>query len=248
MTSEILVDVRDRIAVVRIYRPESRNALNVEAIEGLRQAALSLASRRDVGCVIVTGTPEFFCAGADRKDDRIFRSKLSTLEQWHLVEAGSAMAKAWEALPQVTIAAIEGFVIGGGFTLAMACDFRVMGRSAFVQIPEVPLGFNYGWNSIPRMVSLAGPSRTKRAVLLGERITAEQAEQWGLADYVVADGGALDHAQSLAAQCLALPQLPVQFSKRAVNALVNAPLDSSSHADMAQILLCLKSAAEETGA
>lgn len=244
MTTELILEVQDRVATVRIEGPRRRNALNVDTIQRLHETALSLAARSDVDCVILTGTAEFFCAGADRHDERIFRARLPTLEQWHLFENGSAMAKAWEGLPQVTIAAIEGFVIGGGFTLAMACDFRVMARGAFIQIPEVPLGLNYGWNSIPRMVNLAGPSRTKRAVILGDRIPATQAEAWGLADFVVGDGEALACARALATRCIGLPQLAVRFTKRAVNAAVNTSLDSSSHADMAQILLCLQTAQE----
>ncbi len=229
------------LAVVTLGRPQARNALNVELISELRRAALELREERDIAAVILTGDEKSFSAGADRKDARIFAPADRTLlDHWKDTEAGSEAAKAWESIPGITIAAIEGFAIGGGFTLAMACDFRVMGETAFIQIPEVPLGFNYGWNSIPRMVNLIGPARTKRLVVMGEKVTARTALDWGLTDYVAPAGKALDTAREIAGRCAALPQMPVQFTKRAVNALVNQSLETSSHADMAQIVLCLE--------
>lgn len=240
----IKIEIDRRIAIVRIEREQARNALNVDLIGELHEAARTLHTAPNVDAIVLTGTPKCFSAGADRKDERIFRSESHALDHWHLVEGGTEAARAWEELRQPTFAAIEGFAVGGGFTFAMACDFRVMGRGAFIQIPEVPLGFNYGWNSIPRLVSLIGPSRTKEAVIFGDRIEAAQALSWGMADRVVDDGHALDAAVKWATRALGLPQLPVQFTKRAVNAVSNSQRDVGSHADMAQILLCLRSADE----
>lgn len=239
----ITMERKDQIAVVRMNRGEKKNALCIEMIEQLHDAACTLKKDEESKIVILTGSPEGFSAGADRNDSRIFSPETSILEQWHSAEFGSETLKNWENLHQVTVAAIEGFAVGGGFTFAMACDFRVMGRSAFVTIPEVPLGFNYGWNSIPRLINLIGPSRTKRLVMLGERIPAEQAEQWGLADYVADDGGTEAFATNLAGRLLQVPQLPIQFTKRAITATTTAAQGMSSHADMAQIILCLKDAA-----
>lgn len=238
------LETSKRLAIVHIRREESRNALSADLISELHEAARTLHSASHIDAVVLTGTPKCFSAGADRKDDRIFRSTSHTLDHWHLVEGGSDAVRAWEELRQITFAAIEGFAVGGGFTFAMGCDFRVMGRSAFIQVPEVPLGFNYGWNSIPRLVNLAGPSRAKEIVIFGECIKAEQAMAWGLVDRVVNDGDALASAIHWAERANALPQMAVQLTKRSVNALSNVHRDVSSHADMAQILLCLKSAAE----
>lgn len=239
------IERRGRIAIVRMNRAEKRNALNVDLIGQLLDVARMLKKDEDAKIIVLTGSQDGFCAGADRGDERIFSPGKPILEHWHTTEVGSEAVKAWESLHQVTIAAIERFAVGGGFTFAMACDFRVMGRSAFVTIPEVPLGFNYGWNSIPRMINLIGPSRTKRVALLGERIEAGLAERWGLADYIAEDGQVEAFAADLAERLAALPQLPVQFTKRAVNAAANTMYDAASHADMAQILLCFKAAAEE---
>jgi enoyl-CoA hydratase/carnithine racemase len=127
----------------------------------------------------------------------------------------------------------------------MACDFRVMARNAFISIPEVDLGFNYGWNSIPQMINLIGPARTKRLVLLGERIGAEDAERWGLVDYLADDGETDDTAFRLAERLAKKPKLSLQLSKKAINATASAFADTASHADMAQILLCFQSLKEQ---
>lgn len=238
--STLTIERDGGLAIVRMNRPEARNALNVELIAELGAAARDLSEARDVGAVILTGTAEFFCAGADRKDQRIFAPRdRSLLDHWKDTEAGSQTARAWEALPGVTIAAIEGFAVGGGLTLAMACDFRVMGASAFLHIPEVELGFTYGWNSVPRLIALAGPAKTRRLVLLGERVDAATALDWGIVDQIAAPGSALTAARGLAATALRQPRMAVQLAKRSINATVNQSLEVASHADMAQILLCL---------
>ncbi len=244
-TPLVSMESKGPIAIVRMNRPERKNALNVDLIEQLLEAARTLKRDKQVQVIVLSGGPGGFSSGADRNDNRIFAPGTSVLEHWQSTEIGAEAVKAWEGLNQVTIAAIERFVVGGGFTFAMACDFRVMGQSAFVTIPEVPLGFNYGWNSVPRMVSLIGPSRAKRVIMLGERIGAEQAERWGLADYVTDDGAVESFAVELASKFVELPQLAVQFTKRAVNAITSASRDISSHADMAQIVLCLRAGNEK---
>ena len=78
------------------------------------------------------------------------------------------MCQAWEEIEPVTIAAIEGFCVGGGVALAMACDFRIAGAGAMMRLPEVPLGINMSWRSLPRLATIAGPSRAKRFTIFGE--------------------------------------------------------------------------------
>lgn len=245
MTQRLTTERHDRIAVVRINRPQQRNALNVELIEQLHQTAIALGEETDIDAIVLGGSKNGFSAGADRKDPRIFEPDSAIYEHWRSTEHSAKSVEAWRRLPQPTIAAIEAFAVGGAFSFAMACDFRVMGRSAFVSIPEVDLGFNYGWNSIPQMINLVGPARTKRLVLLGERISAEDAERWGLVDYLAEDGKADDTALRLAEMLANKPKLSLQLSKKAINATAGAFADTASHADMAQILLCFQSLKEQ---
>jgi len=141
-------------------------------------------------------------------------------------------------MEQITIAAIEGFCIGGGVALAVALDFRVMARDAHIRVPEIGLGMNMSWQSIPRMLHLMGPARTKQAVILADqRISADEAHEWGLVEEVVDPRKAFDAAMTLAAKVAAQPPLSVAMTKLTVNRLAHALDDLTSHMDIDQFAL-----------
>jgi len=141
-------------------------------------------------------------------------------------------------MEQITIAAIEGFCIGGGVALAVALDFRVMGSDAHLRVPEIGLGMNMSWQSVPRMLHLIGPARTKQAVILADqRITAGEAYEWGLVEQVANPGKAFDVAMELAWKVAAQPPLSVAMTKLTVNRLAHALDDLASHMDVDQFAL-----------
>ena len=142
----------------------------------------------------------------------------------------------------VTIAAIEGYCIGGASALAVACDFRVMGTSACMRLPEVPLGMNMSWRTLPRLVALMGPAKTKQFVMFGEAADAAQCLAWGMADEVTADGQALAAARRWADKVCALPPLPVRMTKEAVSAIAAANAQAAIYMDRDQYLLMSRSA------
>ena len=150
--------------------------------------------------------------------------------------AGPDLCRAWEEIEAVTIAAVEGYCIGGAAALVVACDFRVMGAEAYLRLPEVPLGMNMSWRSIPRIAALVGPSRTKQFVMFGEAIDAERCAAWGFADEVTAKGEALEGARRWAAKVAALPPLPIRMTKEAVNAVTAATAAASIYMDRDQYL------------
>ena len=147
------------------------------------------------------------------------------------------MCGAWESLEQVTIVAIEGFCIGGAAALAVACDFRICADSAYFRLPEVALGINMSWHSIPRLVSLVGPARCKRMAIFCEALAAGEALEWGLADRIVKDGKAEGEALAWAEKVATLPPIPVRMVKEAVNAASHAVSHASIFMDRDQILL-----------
>jgi enoyl-CoA hydratase/carnithine racemase len=228
-----------RIAVVRFDRRDGINALSPEALRQLTRAARGFEDDGDTSVVVLTGGAKSFSAGFDLKDPE-GRSRrtmdIGSLRR-HL-QLGPRLSRAWQEMEQVTIAAIEGFCIGGGVALAVALDFRVMARDAHLRVPEIGLGMNMSWQSIPRMLHLIGPARTKQAVILADqRIGASEAYEWGLVEQIAEPGRAFDAAMELAAKVAAQPPLSVAMTKLTVNRLAHALDDLASHMDADQFAL-----------
>jgi enoyl-CoA hydratase/carnithine racemase len=242
----IRVTRREAVCEVALHRPEARNALNAELMGELTEVARRLRLRTDVPAVILTGGDSFFSAGADLAG-RGEGARPKLIEQRRAVMAGPDLCRSWEEIEAVTICAIEGYCIGGGSALAVACDFRVMGEGAYMRLPEVPLGMNMSWRSLPRLVALAGPARAKRYVMFGEPADAATCLAWGLCDEVAAKGGALAAARAWAEKVVALPPLPVRMTKEAVNAIAYATAQASIYMDRDQFLLASRTADQREG-
>jgi enoyl-CoA hydratase len=225
------------VAIVTIDRGDGRNAMSRQLILELTETAQSFANDLETHAVILAGKGAF-TAGADLKDPGMDRRRANgLLERRHMVRIGPDMCDAWERLEQVTICAIEKYCIGGGGALAASCDFRIMGRGAHFRLPEIPLGMNMSWHAVPRLVSLIGPARTKRFVIFGERVEAEEALTWGLADEIAADGETLSHAKAWAARLAKLPPNAVRMTKQSVNAAANALHHATTFMDLDQYAL-----------
>jgi enoyl-CoA hydratase/carnithine racemase len=246
--SKLVITQRDShspVGIVRIQREERMNAFNEEIIDGLIQAAESLRDDVSLKAIVLTGGARVFSSGADFATLESLKKLPSVNAARRMAHRGSIMCKAWESLPQVTIAAMEGAVVGAGVALALACDWRVMAKEAFVCVPEVRVGVTFGWGTIPRLTTLVGPARAKRMVILCQRHAAPEMLDWGLADKVVDNGQTLDRALDLAREVAAMPALATQIVKRSINAYSTALGDIASHADMEEILLCLTDAEGE---
>ena len=219
MVRQLRSEYSGRIATVTLDRPARRNALSAELMRELIAAAGELASRNDIDAVIVTGAGGCFSAGADLKDESRWAGAGAPLtEQREIAGLGFRMARAWEELPQITIAAIEGYAVGGGLALAVALDWRVIARDAFVSLPEISLGIPLTWGTLPRLVNLAGPAKAKRLAILCERVGAEQALAMGWVDEICDKGRAIETASKIANLVLEKPRHSVRMAKEAVNA------------------------------
>lgn len=217
------LQVDGRLALVRLQRPAVRNALSRDLMQALIRCAHELAERTDVDVVILTGDDRCFSAGADLKDARAWADAQQPLvARRHGAALGYRLCQAWEQMPQVTIAAIEGYAVGGGLALALACDWRVAAADAFVSLPEIALGIPLTWGTIPRLVNLLGPARAKRLTILCERFAAPEALAMGLVDHLAPRGQALAEARALAKRTLAMPAAAMRMSKEAVNAVATA--------------------------
>ena len=232
----------DRVGFIRLDRGDGLNALSVQAMEELTAVADHFGRDVETTALVLTGGPAYFSAGADLNDPALReRRTLGLLAQRQALKVGPDMCAAWERLEQVTVCAVEGFCIGGGVALAVACDLRVAGRGAFFRLPEVPLGMNMSWQTNPRTVNLIGPAKAKLFTILGERLNAGQALDWGLIDQLTEDGEAFAQARGLAERFAALPPLGVRMSKQAIDAAAKPLNYTASYMDRDQFALAATS-------
>ena len=238
-----------RVALVRFDRGDRINALSPEAMRQLRAAALSFEDDLATSVVILTGNAHAFSAGFDLKDEeRKAKAAMGLAEQRKSIRVGPAMCRAWAEMEQVTICAIEGFAIGGGAALAVSLDFRILSTAAHIRIPELALGMNMSWGTIPRLLRLVGPARTKQAIICADdRIEPREAIDWRLVEELAAPGEAVAAAMRLAERMARMPPLPVKMTKTTVNRLAGALDDLASHMDLDQFVLTTRSEDHQEG-
>ena len=238
----LTLEFEPRLAVVRLNRPAQRNALSRALMRELIAVARNLADRTDIDVVLLTGSEVCFSAGADLKDANAWADdSLSTVERREIASTGFKLCKAWEEMPQITIAAIEGYAVGGGLALSLACDWRIAAEDAFVSLPEIALGIPLTWGTIPRLTNLLGPAKAKRLTILCERFSAAESLALGLIDYVAPKDGAMTKARDVAAQTLAKPAAAVRMSKESVNAVATALNHAAGYMAHDQIALAASS-------
>jgi enoyl-CoA hydratase len=242
MYATLKVELKGGVATVTLNRPEARNAMSARLMRDMIACAAKLGPRHDLDVVIVRGAGKWFSAGADLRDaSRWGNGALPLDRQREIASLGYRMARAWEELPQITIAAIEGYAIGGGLALVAALDWRVIAADAFVSLPEIALGIPLTWGTLPRLVNLVGPARAKRLAILCERIPAAEARAMALVDAIAPPGKALAEARALAKKVLALPRNSVRMTKESVNAYANIGAHAASHMAHDQVQLAAAS-------
>lgn len=211
-----LVEVRrhDHAAVVTLNREEKLNAIS-NAMERALCDALERSEVRRAPCVVFTGGPRVFSAGAD-VNEMPGMDPAAVVEHYH---ATGDFAERVAALPVPTISAIAGWCVGGGLELALATDFRVVERGASFGLPEVELGILPSWGGTQRLVRLLGPARAKEVILLRTRFGADEAQALGLVTELVADGTSLEQALALADRLSELPSLAVKVTRGVIDAM-----------------------------
>lgn len=241
--ADLEVTIDGPTAVVRLSRPAARNAFSQALMRQLLEAAAFFRASAEVQTVILAGAETYFSAGADLADAaRSGPTRPTRLQRRQAARLGPDLCAAWEALEQVTIAAIEGYCIGGAAALAVALDFRIAGAGAYLRLPEIALGMNMSWGALPRITALVGPARAKRFAIFCEPLAAAEALDWGMVDELTADGGALAAARIWADKVAALPPLPVRMTKEAITAASTTLNRAAAAMDRDQWLLTSESA------
>ena len=220
MDEFISVDIGDDIATITLDRPKRRNALTLTMLSDL-MAATSTVAASEARVVILSGAGKGFTAGMD----------LATFSRGPLMDAdpdrrydaahlGRATIDALASIPQVSIAALHGHVVGGGVVLAAACDLRIADEATTFSIPEIDVGIPLAWGGLERLVAEIGPSRTKEIVMTGRQFSASEAHTWGLVNTVVPDGDSLEAAMDLASVIATKARFPITTTKRHIAEIV----------------------------
>jgi enoyl-CoA hydratase len=217
----LLLDVADRLAVVTVNRPEKLNALNGAVMRELGAMVDELSARTDVGVVVLTGAGRAFVAGADIGG--LADAKPGELERF--ARSGQALFRRIEQSTKPVIAAINGFALGGGFELALACHIRIASDSAQFGLPEVKLGLIPGYGGTQRLARLIGRGRALQLILTAGTIDAAEALRLGVVN-VVTDSASLLGAARIMAQAM-LKNAPIALARaiEAVDAGLDATLD-----------------------
>ncbi len=214
MYENLLVDVSERIATVTFNRPKSLNALNPATVRELGTALEELSARPDVGAVLLTGAGEkAFIAGADLTVMKGF----TTLEALDFSLLGQRVLAFVEAMSQPVIGVINGFALGGGCEVAMACDLLIAADTARFGQPEVNLGIIPGYGGTQRLPRLVGRNLAKELVLTGEMISAQRAYEIGLVNKVVPAAELMGTAREIAKRILSRGPVAVRTAKMAMN-------------------------------
>jgi len=236
--SVVLTEAADRILTVTINRPEKMNALNAEVVEGLRAAFHGAKSNPDVGAIILTGAGEkAFVAGADIATFR----ELTPIGARDYARRGQVVFDLIESLGKPTIAAINGFALGGGCELAMACTLRVASRNAKLGQPEVNLGMIPGYAGTQRLPRLVGKGRALEMILTADAITADEAWRIGLVNRVVEPAELMPACRELAAKILSKAPIAVRHAIEAVNHGLEMPFDEAELFEATLFGLCVAS-------
>jgi enoyl-CoA hydratase len=210
----ILVEVKDGIGFLTINRPKVLNALNPETLKEIECAIYGFAADRAVGAVIITGAGEkSFIAGADISEF----PKMGVVQAREFCDLGHRVAFMLGELPKPVIAAVNGFALGGGTEMALACDFIVASENAKFGLPEVKLGIMPGFGGTQRLPRVVGMNIARELVFSGEMIDAARAREIGLANYVAPAAELMNKAVSLAKTIMARGPFAVAQAKRSVN-------------------------------
>jgi enoyl-CoA hydratase len=202
------------IAVVTVNRPDAMNAVDVQHAEELRARLTELASDPDVRVIILTGAGEkAFIAGADIK----YMQNLGVHEGLRWAELGQACAELLETMPKPTIAAINGYALGGGCELALACDIRVAATTSKLGQPEINLGILPGWGGSQRLARTTTLGYAKELVFTGRMVDASEALERGVVNAVHEPGELMAKTRELAALLAAKSPIALAAAKEATN-------------------------------
>lgn len=239
MSEPLTLSIENRIATITYNRPEKLNAMTPEMAELMWQAVRSVNASDEVRVVILTGTGKAFCAGSDIADLDRYATPWNFRNRPEYCDALRALLKP-------SIAAINGYAMGGGLEMALSCDIRIATRGAKLAAPEIKLGWIGGGGMTALLAHSIGPSNAALMVMTGDPVTAETALGWGLVSEVTAPDTLLPRAREIATAIANRAPVAAETARRNLQAAYNMPLEQAVayERDLQAICFATEDAAE----
>lgn len=241
--NNILFSKEGSIAYITMNREESLNALNLKTIEELDKALDIIQEDDDVYLFILTGRGRAFVAGADILEMKELNSEGAR----KFAEIGQRVFRKIELMEKPSIAAVNGFALGGGCELSMACDIRIASNKAKFGQPETGLGVTPGFSGTNRLSRLVGLAKAKELIFTCDIISAEEAFRIGLVNMVVDSEELMDRANEMAAKIISKGQLAIRYSKTAINRSYETDIETGNLIEKDLFGLCFATEDQKEG-
>ena len=245
-TEELLCRLEDRVAIITLNRPKKKNALSDHLTPALRQTLLDLETKREVGCILITGSGDAFCAGGDiggmggnaSKDEEVSERPTAEERVRALIHKQETLTLRLADHAKPTIAALPGVAAGAGLCIALACDIRVACRSAFVTTAYRNIGFSGDYGGSWLLTQLVGPSKAKELFFAGRRVQSDEALALGIFNNVFEDASFENEALAMAKQIASGPPIAIAFMKEHINRAVTGDLRSNLAMEADRLIRC----------
>ncbi len=239
----ILFEVKDGVAMVTMNRPEALNALNSATLQTLDEVLTQIAADDGVRAVVVTGAGRSFVAGADITEMKDY----TPIQAKKFSQKGNDVFLKLEQLSKPVIAAVNGFALGGGCELAMACDIRLAGEKAKFALPEVGLGITPGFGGTQRLPRIIGQSLAMELTLTNRMLNAQEALACGLVSQVFAQEELMDKAMEMAATIASRPAVAVCQAKSAIRRGTQSDIATAAAFEAEAFALCFSTQDQKLG-
>lgn len=241
--NNLVLEKKDNIALIKFNRPKALNALNFEVLEEIDILIDQLTLDEEVDVLVFMGEGKAFIAGADISE----MADLNAEAGRSFGQRGQKIFRKLELMDKPTIAAINGFALGGGCELAMSCDIRIASEKAKLGQPEVGLGITPGFCGTQRLSRLVGLGKAKELIFTGDIIDAIEGQKIGLINSVVAHEDLLEEVMKLAKKIGSKSQLAVRYSKIAINKGLDVDIDSGAEIEAGYFGLCFATEDQKEG-
>jgi len=240
----IILELQGGTGIIKINRPKALNALNAATCDELLAAAGELAGNPDIKVIVVTGQGDkAFVAGADIQE----MQPMNPMQGMAFSQKGHIAMSFLERMSKPVIAAVNGYALGGGFELALACDIIYASEKARVGFPEVTLGILPGFGGTQRTARLAGIARAKELIFSGKVISAREAYEIGIVNKVVPDGQLMEAVEGLAAAIMSAGPVGIGLAKACINKSVSVDIDSGLDFEAEAFGLCFGTEDQKEG-